>query len=274
MGNAFQSQNREPIPMNDVVLNTVESGLKDGPGLLLLNSIGSTVRAWEPQLSLLEKFYRVVRYDTRGHGDSPTPVGPYSFDTLVSDAFGVMDRHGMETATVMGCSLGSMTALGMGLSHPERITRIVCTAARADSPPAFRQSWDDRIAVIQEEGVAGLWDGALGNWLTPAFRDANPEIVAMMKAEFLKTTPDGYTGCAVALKGLDYLKDLGAMTVPMLFIAGSEDKGASPETMKQMSDACPESLFSVIEGAGHIINLNEAKAFNLAITSFLEMNIS
>lgn len=260
--------------MNNVVLNSIASGLEDGPGLLLSNGIGTTTRAWEPQLPLLEKFFKVVRYDTRGHGDSPTPDGPYSFDMLVADAFAVMDRHGLETASVMGCSLGSMTAIGMGLAHPERVTRIVCTAARADGPPPFRQSWDDRIAVIAEKGIAGLWDGALGNWLTPDFRDANPEVLAMLKSEFHKTTPEGYGGCSIALKGLDYLKDLPKMKVPMLFVAGSEDKGATPATMEAMAAACPNSDYALIEGAGHIINVNQDKAFNLAICSFLGMCVT
>lgn len=257
--------------MNDVVLNSIASGLENGPGLLLSNGIGTTTRAWEPQLPLLEQYFKVVRYDTRGHGDSPTPDGPYSFDMLVDDAFKVMDRHGLETSSVMGCSLGSMTAMGMGLAKPERVTRIVCTAARADGPEGFRNSWDDRIAIIAESGIAGLWSGAVGNWLTPAFREENPDVIAMMQNEFMKTSPAGYGGCAIALKGLDYLKDLGSMKVPMLFVAGSEDKGAPPETMKAMADACPNSDFTVVEGAGHIINLNQTEAFNLAICSFLGM---
>lgn len=258
--------------MNDVVLNSIASGLKDGPGLLLSNGIGTTTRAWEPQLALLEQFFKVVRYDTRGHGDSPTPDGPYSFDMLVADAFGVMDQHGLDTASVMGCSLGSMTAIGMGLARPQRVTRIVCTAARADGPPPFRQSWDDRVATIAQKGIAGLWDGSLGNWLTPDFRAANPDVIEMLHGEFMKTTPDGYAGCAMALKDLDYLKDLGQMKVPMLFVAGSEDKGATPATMQAMAAACPDSKYALVPDAGHIINVNQNKAFNLAICAFLGMS--
>ena len=257
--------------MTDVVLNSIATGLENGPGLLLSNGIGTTTRAWEPQLPLLEKHFKVVRYDTRGHGDSPTPEGPYSFDMLVADAFGVMDRHGLETASVMGCSLGSMTALGMGLSQPERVTKIICTAARADGPPPFRQSWDDRIAVIADKGIAGLWEGAVGNWLTPAFREANPQVISMLNSEFMKTNPAGYGGCAIALKGLDYLKDLGSLSVPTLFLAGSEDKGATPETMQAMAAACPGSEYALVQDAGHIINVNQQRAFDQAISGFLGM---
>ena len=226
---------------------------------------------WAPQVKLLGSFYKVIQIDTRGHGQSATPPAPYSFDDLVADAFGVLDRNRIETASVMGCSLGSMTALGMGIQSPARIDRIVCTAARADSPPPFRQSWYDRVGIIEEKGVEGLWDGSLGNWLTPAFREANPDSVAKMKADFLKTTQEGYRGCAMALKDLDYFKDLGNLEVPVLFVAGSEDKGAAPETMREMAAKAKSGTFSLIPDAGHIINVNQPEAFSLAIMDFLGM---
>ncbi|MEP4197899.1 MAG: alpha/beta fold hydrolase [Aliishimia sp.] len=250
---------------------TLTSGKEDGPALLLLNSLGTTVDMWAPQRALLEKFFRVIQIDTRGHGQSATPPAPYSFDDLVADAFGVLDRLGIKKASVMGCSLGSMTALGMGVASPERIERIVCTAARADAPPPFRQSWFDRIEIMEDKGVEGLWGGSLGNWLTPSFRESYPEIVAEMNADFLKTTVEGYRGCAMALKDLDYLKDLGHLDVPVLFVAGSEDKGAAPETMREMAAAAKHGDFALVQDAGHIINVNNPQAFNLAILDFLGM---
>lgn len=252
--------------------HSIVSGASDAPALLLLNSLGTTTNMWAPQLPLLEKHYRVIRMDTRGHGDSATPDGPYSFDDLISDAFGTLDRYGAETASVMGCSLGSMTALGMGLAQPERITKIVCTAARADAPEPFRQSWDDRAAVIDAKGIAGLWEGSLGNWLTPAFKDANPEQVASLNTDFLKTTADGYKGCAAALKTLDYLKDLPNLKVPVLFVSGSEDKGAAPAVMEAMAEATPGSQYKMIPDAGHIINVNAPYMFSVAIAEFLGLS--
>lgn len=245
------------------------SGQQGGPALLLLNSLGTTTRMWDPQLPVLETTHQVIQIDTRGHGQSATPPAPYSFEDLVADAFGVLDRNQIEKASVMGCSLGSMTALGMGLHAPDRIEKIICTAARADSPPPFRQSWYDRVGILEESGVEGLWNGSLGNWLTPAFRDENPDTVAMMKSEFLKTTEEGYKGCAMALKDLDYLKDLGNLDVPALFVAGSEDKGAAPDTMRAMAAAAKHGTFALIEDAGHIINVNQPGLFLQQVTAFL-----
>jgi len=257
--------------MANINLHSQVSGLSDGPGLLLSNSLATTTNMWNPLMPMLEQHFKVVRYDTRGHGKSPAPKPPYSFDDLVNDAFNVMDTHGLDTASVMGCSLGSMTALGMGLSRPERIDRIVCTAARADSPPPFKQSWDDRVAVLNEKGISELWPGSLANWLTPAFREAQPDVVEQLKKDFLLTQAEGYKGCAAALKDLDYLKDLGTMKVPALFVAGSEDKGAAPQTMQEMSDACLNGQFALVPDCGHIVAVNNTSGLQNAIGDFLKL---
>ncbi|ASJ72739.1 alpha/beta fold hydrolase [Granulosicoccus antarcticus] len=258
--------------MTTINLHSQVSGLSDGPGLLLSNSLSTTVNMWNPLLPALEKHFKVVRYDTRGHGKSPAPAAPYSFDDLVNDAFAVMDQHGLETASIMGCSLGSMTALGMGLSRPERIERIVCTAARADSPAPFKQSWDDRIAVLDKNDISALWEGSLANWLTPAFREAQPDSVEQLRNDFLLTNPEGFRGCAAALKGLDYLKDLGTMKVPVLFVAGSEDKGAAPQTMQEMADATLDGKFALVPECGHIVAVNNTSGLESAISDFLGLS--
>ena len=257
--------------MSTINLHSQVSGLSDGPGLLLSNSLGTTTNMWNSLLPSLEQHFKVVRYDTRGHGKSPTPSAPYSFDGLVDDAFSVMDRHELETASVMGCSLGSMTALGMGLSKPERIERIVCTAARADAPQPFKQSWDDRVAIVNEKGISALWEGSLANWLTPAFREAQPDTVEQLKSDFLLTTPEGYKGCASALKELDYLIHLGSMKVPTLYVAGSEDKGAAPQTMQEMAEASFDGQFALIPDCGHIVAANNPSDLHSAIKDFLSL---
>jgi 3-oxoadipate enol-lactonase len=92
-----------------------------------------------------------------------------------------------------------------------------------------------------------------------------------MKVAFLKTTQEGYRGCAMALKDLDYFKDLSNLDVPVLFVAGSEDKGAAPDTMREMAVKAKNGEFTLIPGAGHIINVNQPEAFSLAIMDFLGM---
>lgn len=255
--------------MSSINLHSQVSGLLDGPGLLLSNSLSTTTGMWDSLMPVLEARFKVVRYDTRGHGQSPAPAAPYSFDELVNDAFEIMDRHELPIASVMGCSLGSMTAMGMALSQPERIERIVCTAARADSPAPFKQSWDDRVAILEDKGIPALWEGSLANWLTPGFTEANPDRVERLKSDFLLTRTDGFKGCAAALKNLDYLKDLGSVKIPALFVAGSEDKGATPQTMREMAEAAADGQFALVEECGHIVAVNNAEGLRSVISEFL-----
>ena len=111
--------------MTDYIPHSEESGNPSGPVLLCLNSLGTSTRMWDDQLPALEPHFRVIRMDTRGHGQSPTPAGPYTFKQIIDDAFGTLDRHNVDQAIVMGCSLGSMTALQMGLRAPDRISKII-----------------------------------------------------------------------------------------------------------------------------------------------------
>ncbi|WP_186766606.1 alpha/beta fold hydrolase [Puniceibacterium confluentis] len=255
--------------MTDVTLHSTVSGRDSAPVLLLLNSFGATQSMWDPQMPLLSSHYRVIRCDTRGHGDSPTPPPPYSFDDLVGDALAVLDRRNVETATVMGLSMGGMTGLGLALTAPDRIDRLICCAARADAPEPFIQNWHNRLAMLEKGGIEEIWNNTLGMWLGEDTRRDHPEKEADLRAGFLKTTEDGYRGGAHALMGLDYLRHLGGMKVPTLFIAGENDMAAPPEAMRAMSEACPGSELAVVPGAKHIINVDSPVNFNVAVLDTL-----
>jgi 3-oxoadipate enol-lactonase len=258
--------------MTTQTLYSTVSGPEGAPVLLLLNSLGATHEMWDLQMPLLEAHYRVIRCDTRGHGKSPTPASPYSFDQLVGDALAVLDAHQVQTATVMGLSLGGMTALGLGLAAPDRITRVICCAARADAPPPFVQNWHNRLKMLEDGGIEAVWNGTVDMWLSADTRTAHPEREAALRASFLQTTDEGYRGCAHALMGLDYLRQLGGMTVPTLFVAGAEDMAASADTMRAMVDACPGAEYAVLPNAKHVLNVDSPADFAVTILGFLGLN--
>ncbi|WP_375457837.1 3-oxoadipate enol-lactonase [uncultured Enterovirga sp.] len=244
-------------------------GDADKPWLVLSNSLASDHTMWDPQMAALTARYRVLRYDTRGHGRSDAPPSPYGFPDLVSDVVTVMDAHGIRRAAHMGLSLGGMTGLGLALEHPDRVERLVCCDARADAPEGFVRSWDDRIAAVERGGMAALVDGTLDRWLTPAFRAAHPEEVAKLAAQIRATQPEGYKGCAAALKTLDYLKDLGRLALPVLYVVGAEDSGAPVPAMQAMADATPGARFEIVPNAAHIANVDNPKGFGRALEGFL-----
>ncbi|NNF89958.1 MAG: 3-oxoadipate enol-lactonase [Boseongicola sp.] len=252
-----------------VTLNTEIDGERDRPWIVLSNSLGADLSMWDPQIEALTPTHRVLRYDTRGHGGSDAPEGPYSLDGLVGDVIDLMDHFQIESAAFMGLSMGGMTGLGLALDHPDRVSRVVCADGRADAPEPFRAMWDQRIAAVRDGGLEAVVEGTLASWLTPDWRDANPEATARLRHMLLGNSPEGYIACCQALKGLDYLKRLGEVTVPVLYVGGSEDKGAPPEVMRAMASATPGATYHEIPGAAHVANINQPGAFNAVSVGFL-----
>lgn len=259
----------ERVAVSGTVLAAEVFGLADAPWIVLSNSLGATRAMWRPQRALLAPHFRVLSYDTRGHGDSATPPAPYSLDDLVADVIALMDNFGADRAHFLGLSLGGMTGLGLALKHPDRIDRLICCDARANAPDGFRMSWDDRIEMVGRGGMAALWPGTVERWLTAATREHDADGVERLRSAFLRTTAEGYTGCARAIQGLDYFKDLGSLRRPVLYVAGAEDVAAPPEVMRTMADATPTAAYVEIPAAAHIANVDNPKAFNTAVSVHL-----
>jgi 3-oxoadipate enol-lactonase len=159
-----------------------------------------------------------------------------------------------------------MTALGLGLGHPGRVGRMLVCDARADAPPPFVQGWDDRIAVVRDKGTAGLVDGTLARWFTEnAAQGVRDRAAAMIRG----TSAAGYIGCARALQGLDYLRHLPGMTVPVTYLVGAEDLGAPPAAMAAMAEATPGGRLVTLPGLAHVPNMENPAAFAVAVTDWL-----
>jgi len=260
---------RVPVKGGSLYSRIEASDRSDPSWLILSNSLAADHTMWDAQIPALTSRYRVLRYDTRGHGLSDAPEGPYSFDMLVEDVVALMDHHGIDKASYMGLSLGGMTGLGLALKHPGRVEKLVCCDARADGPERFVKGWDDRLAVVAREGMRGILQGTIERWLVPSFRAAHPEVVAQVERMILATSVTGYKGCAEALKRLDYLKDLPRISRPTLFVVGAEDMGAPPQAMRAMADAVPRARLVVIPDAAHLPSLDNTAAFNEAVAGFL-----
>lgn len=236
------------------------------PWLILSNSLGTDHTMWDAQMPALTPHRRVLRYDTRGHGGSDTPPGPYSLDALAGDVVALMDRFGIDRADVMGLSMGGMTAVGLALNHPGRVRRAVCACARTGFPPAALPAWDERVAAVRAGGMAAIIEGTLARWFTPS---APPAALDHARRMMAATDPEGYAACVAAIKGVAYTTRLPDMTVPMHYIAGEHDGAAPPAAMAEMAAATPGAALTVLAGAAHIANVEAAGAFNAAATAFL-----
>ena len=244
-------------------------GTEGAPWIVLANSLGSDHTMWDPQIEMLARRYRVLRFDTRGHGKSETPPGDWTFADLEADTLALMEAHGIDKADYMGLSLGGMVGLGLALRAPQRFGRMVVADGRADAPEAFLANWDNRIGKVRAEGLQGIVDMTLQTWFTPDWIEANPETVERVRAMVLGNDATGYIRCCEALKGLDYLRHLGKITIPVRYMVGDVDKGAAPGVMREMAEATPGSRLDVIDEAAHISNMNNPAGFNRAVGAFL-----
>jgi 3-oxoadipate enol-lactonase len=261
---------RFTVPSGAAVLSAQVDGQEGKPWLLLSNSLATNLTMWDDQIEVLTRTHRVLRYDTRGHGQSSAPAGPYDFPMLVGDMVALLDHVGADRADVMGLSLGGMTALGLGLSNPDRVRRMVVCDARADNPPPFVTSWDDRIAAVIAGGLEAIREGTLSRWFSPAC----PAEVRDRAGQMILATPvAGYIASARALQGLDYLRHLGELPVPVLYVVGAEDMAAPPTAMQGMADATPGARLVTLPGLAHIPNMERPDLFNQAVGPWLAASL-
>jgi 3-oxoadipate enol-lactonase len=242
-------------------------GRSDAPALLLSNSLGSTLDMWEPQVAPLAERFRVIRYDLRGHGGSPVPDGPYALADLGADAVRLLDWLGIERAHVVGLSLGGMVSMWLGVHAPERVERLVvcCTSARLGPP----EGWAERAALVRRKGTQPLAASVVERWLTPAHRDAHPDLVSRLRAMVAATPAEGYAGCCAAIEHMDLRGELSRITAPTLVIAGEQDPATPPEHGELIASLVPGARLEVVEGAAHLANLERPEAVSALLLAFL-----
>jgi 3-oxoadipate enol-lactonase len=237
------------------VHHTLE-GPDGAPVFAFSNSLGTRGEMWDAQAAALSDRFRVLRYDTRGHGDSPVPPGPYAMPELGGDVIALLDRLGLERVTFCGLSIGGMTGMWLGVNAPERIERLVICCTAMQLPPP--EMWIDRAAQVREEGMASVIDATMERWFTPGFRESSPDTVDRIRKTFLETEPEGYAGCCEALAEFDMRGQLEAIMAPTLVIAGDDDPVGTPERAAAIGAEIAGSRVAVLPGARHLAAVEKA----------------
>jgi len=247
-------------------LSISEFGSPTSPPLLLISSLGATRDTlWSRQVPFLSRSFRVITYDPRGHGESPVLPGEYSLDDLGRDAIGVLDAVGVAEAHVCGVSLGGITAMWLGIHAPRRVRSLVVanTAARIGS----LQSWGDRIALVREQGLAGVAEQAMPRWFSDSFRASEPETIERFRTMVASISPAGYLGCCAALRDADLRDAIAGITRPTLAIAGAQDMLTPPEALAFVHEQVTGSTLVTLD-CSHLSNVEKSDEFNDAVSRF------
>jgi 3-oxoadipate enol-lactonase len=255
------------------VVNTTElhyrvDGAQDParPWLVLSNSLGTDLTMWAAQLAVFTQQFRVLRYDTRGHGHSAVPAGSFGVDALAGDVIGLMDHLEIERAHFCGISMGGLTGIALGARHASRIDRLILcnTAARVGSP----EIWIPRAAKVRAEGMGGLVDAVLPRWFSAEFIESQPLAFAAIRDTFLHTEREGYALNCEAINVTDLHGDLAAIQAPTLVISGTDDLAATPDQGRELAAAIKGAHYVELKSA-HISNIEQAVLFNSTVIDFL-----
>ena len=253
--------------MSAVAVHHAVEGPADAPVVLLSGSLGSTLEMWDPQLPALAERFRVVRYDTRGHGRSPVPPGPYSLDDLVDDAVALLDRLGVQRAAVVGLSLGGMTAVRLAAREPHRVDRLAVLCSSALLGPA--RNWTERAALVRAEGAAAVASAVVARWFTDDLRVREPVTVSRMEQMVAGTPAEGYASCCEAIATMDLRSDLARISAPTLALAGAEDPATPPEHLATIANEVPDGRLVVLPHAAHLASWEQSVAVNAALVTHL-----
>ncbi len=240
--------------MSAVEVSYTEDGPAGAPVVVLSNSLGATRGMWDPQVPALAERYRVVTYDTRGHGSSPAPAGPYAVDDLVDDLLALLDRVGARRAHVVGLSLGGMTAMRLAAREPARVGRLALLATSASPDP---QGFLDRAVQARAGGTAPLAPAIVGRWLTPAYAARHPELVARLEAMIAGADDEGYASCCEAVGGFDGRGDLARITAPTLVVSGADDPALPPPHQQAIAEGIEGARLVTVAPGAHLPNLEQ-----------------
>jgi 3-oxoadipate enol-lactonase len=240
-----------------------------GPVVTLSHSLASDLTMWDGLTAALADRYTVLRYDTRGHGASDAPEGPYSFAQLVGDVAGLLDALNIERTDFVGLSMGGMIAQHFALAHPQRLGRLVIASSSSRTPPEARTLWDERIALARAQGMQAHVEATLGRWFTAPYRAAHPEVTAKIGALIAATPVAGYAGCGAAICDLDLTDKLTAVRAPTLVLVGADDPGTPPALSEVIAGAIPGARLEVVPSASHLLCIEQAASFNRLVGDFL-----
>lgn len=250
-------------------LNYCFDGPQDGPVLVLSNSLGTDLHMWDEQIAAFSEHFRVLRFDTRGHGQSLVTEGPYSIDQLGRDVLAMLDQLNIDKVHFCGLSMGGLIGQWLGINAGERLHKlVVCNTAAKIGDPSV---WDPRIETVLRDGKAAmvaLRDASIARWFTSDFAQAHPEKVRRITDMLAATSPQGYAANCAAVRDADFREQLSSIRVPLLVVAGTEDAVTPPSGGHFIQERVNGAEYAEFHAA-HLSNVQAGAAFSERVLAFL-----
>lgn len=238
-------------------------GTDDSPPIVLINSLGTDLRMWNPQIATLSRSFRVLRYDIRGQGQSGVSDEAVTIERLGLDLLVLLDELSIARAHICGLSLGGMIALWLAVHHPERIERALFanTAARIGTV----EGWNARIDAVRVGGMAAVRGAVVARFLSDGFRARHPETAHWIGDMLEATNPVGYIAACAALREADLRHLVHKIRIPSLIVTGALDEATPPVQAEELHNAIHGSDLIIFPEVAHMSNVEQPEAFSACL---------
>lgn len=255
---------------NGIVINYQLDGPEGAPVLVFSNSLATSLAMWDDQVERLRDRYRIVRYDNRGHGGTPTTPGPYTIGLMAQDLLGLLDALGIDKVFFCGLSKGGMIGQWLGINAPDRVEKLVLSNTASYFPN--KEMWRERIDMATADGIPAIAEASLRRWFTPGYheRSDTKSKIDWARNFILETDRDGYLAASVAIRDMDFRDELKQIAVPTLVIIGEKDPATIPEYGELIAASIPGATSFVVPDAAHLSNIEQPDIFTEALVGFLE----
>jgi 3-oxoadipate enol-lactonase len=237
------------------------------PALVLSNSLATNFGMWDAQMPELHKRFRVLRYDTRGHGQSEVTPGPYSFEQLGRDVLALADSLDIDKFSFCGLSMGGVTGMWLGINAGQRLHKLVlCNTAAKIGNPA---TWNARIEAVRKGGMKSIAAATMERWFTARFREREPQAAERIKHMVESTSTDGFIANCEALREADFRESITTIRTPTLVISGTHDTGTTPADGKFLAKQIPAARYVELDAA-HLSNIEQQNQFTQEVSQFFQ----
>lgn len=258
------------VSLADGDLNYQLEGPADAPVLVLSNSLGTNLHMWDAQIPAFTEYFRVLRYDTRGHGQSLVSPGFYSIEQNGRDVLALLDALDIDKVHFCGLSMGGLIGQWFGINAAKRLERLVLcnTAAKIGSD----EVWNTRIDTVLkggEKAMRDLRDASIERWFTPPFAAEHPEKVDPIVTMLAQTSPQGYAANCAAVRDADFREQVASISAPTLIVCGTGDAVTTPEHGRFMQARIAGAELVEFDAA-HLSNVQAGELFTQRVLSFLQ----
>jgi 3-oxoadipate enol-lactonase len=256
------------LKANGIEINYEIEG--DGPVVTFSHSLACNLSMWDEQARALKGRYRVLRFDTRGHGQTSAPAAAYSLEQLADDLKGLLDGLSIAATHFVGLSMGGMIGQVFALRHPAMVQSLVLCDTTSRYPSAAAPVWEERIKAVGAKGMEPMVAPTLERWFTAPFRARRQDLMDKVGAMIRSTPAPGYIGCCHAIPKINVTERLKEVRCPALVIVGEEDPGTPVEMAREIHAALPAAELAILSRASHLSNLEQPVEFNRVLGGFLD----